>query len=108
MLVGWVLWPLEYTEADPSILEERFQRDYTLMIAEAYSLDRDMSLARSRLRTLGKSNLESWVLSVTVDHIIGEGSENESLYLVNLADDMGMYSPVMDPFLDGMGDESQP
>ena len=108
LLVGWVLWPLEYTEADPSILEERFQRDYTLMIAEAYSMDQDMTLARSRLRTLGKPNLESWVLSVAVDHIVDEGNENESQFLVNLADAMGMYSPVMDPFLDGTGDESQP
>ena len=29
-LVGWVIWPIEFSEADPTVLEETYQRDYTI------------------------------------------------------------------------------
>ena len=98
LLVGWVVWPLEYTEADPTILEESYQRDYTLMIASAYSLDRDLDLARDRLRSLGSAEPNKWLLMVTVDHIIEGGDEVVSQHLVDLASRLGVYSPVMDPY----------
>ena len=104
LLVGWVLWPLEYTEADPSILEDDYQRDYTLMIASAYSLERDLDLANKRLRSLGTADPEAWLLTVTVDHILQYGDEIESRNLVELAGMLGLYSPVMDPYIPQPGD----
>ena len=98
LLVGWVVWPLEYSEADPTILEEGYQRDYTLMIASAYSLDRDLDLARTRLRSLGSAEPNKWLLTVTVDHILEGGDEVVSQHLVDLASMLGIYSPVMDPY----------
>lgn len=99
LLLGWVVWPIEFTEADPTVLEESYQQDYTVMIATAYSLDEDLNGARQRLSKLGKQDPNAWLLSVTVNHILNQSDETEIRYLVQLASDLGLYSPAMDPYL---------
>lgn len=99
LLVGWVVWPLEYSEADPSILEDSYQRDYTLLIASAYSQDRDLELARARLANLDLDEPNKWLLNITVDYILEGEDALVSQHLVDLASVLGLYSPVMDPFL---------
>ena len=101
LLLGWVVWPIEFTEADPTVLEDSYQHDYTVMIATAYSLDGDLNGARQRLNSLGKQDANAWLLSVTVDHILNQANENEIRYLVRLASDLGLYSPAMEPFMTG-------
>ncbi len=98
-LVGWVIWPIEFSEADPTVLEETYQRDYTIMIAAAYELDQDLTLAKRRLASLGTGDGEGWLLEVTVDHILGDGQESEIRHLARLADDLGLHSPLMAPYL---------
>ncbi len=99
LVIGWVVWPIEYVEADPTVLEDSYFDDYVLMIASAYSLDEDLNLARRRLNSMGLENLDSWYLSFTVDQILNGADETEVVFLVNLADDLGLYSPVMEPYL---------
>ena len=99
LLLGWVVWPIEVTEADPTVLEDSYQVDYTVMIASAYALDQDPLIARQRLNTLGMEDMNGWLLSVTVDHILSGGDETEIRHLVKLATDLGLYSPAMDPYL---------
>jgi hypothetical protein len=99
LLVGWVAWPIQFSEADPSVMEERFQQDYTLMIAAAYSEEEDLSTARRRLRSLDQDDSGRWVLGVTVSHILSGEDEPAIQHLVKLADDLGLYSPVMEPYL---------
>lgn len=53
MLYGWVFNPVEYVDTAPNSLRIDYKTDYVLMIAEAYSLDHDVSLAARRLATLG-------------------------------------------------------
>ncbi len=105
-LVGWVIWPLEFTEADPTVLEESFQRDYTVMIAAAYDLDGDLVAARRRLASLGKDDVDKWLLTVAVDHILGQEDEGEIRHLVRLASDLGLESPVMAPYVPGSDSEA--
>ncbi len=105
-LVGWVIWPIEFTEADPTVLEDSYQRDYTVMIAAAYELNGDLPQAQRRLASLGTGDGDGWLLTVTVDHILGQGEEGEIRQLVRLADDLGLASPLMAPYLDGS--ESNP
>jgi hypothetical protein len=100
-LVGWVVWPIEFTEADPTVLEDSYKRDYTIMIAAAYELDGDLIEARRRLASLGMADSEEWLMTVTVDHILGQGDEGEIRQLVRLAGDMGLDSPLMAPYLTG-------
>ncbi|MFZ0547009.1 MAG: hypothetical protein WAM60_16310 [Candidatus Promineifilaceae bacterium] len=99
LFLGWVAWPTEFTEADPTILEESYQRDYTLMIAATYSLDGDLAGARRRLSHLGKEDINGWVLDQAVDYILENGDETEIRQLVLLAHDMGLSSPAMTPYL---------
>ena len=47
--VGWGLWPVEYTNTSPDVLRQDYLDDYVVMIATAYSVDGDLTEARSRL-----------------------------------------------------------
>lgn len=99
LVIGWVVWPIEYVEADPTVLEDSYFDDYVLMIASAYSLDEDLNLARRRLSSLGLEDLNAWYLSFTVDQILGDADETDIVFLVKLADGLGLNSPVMEPYL---------
>jgi hypothetical protein len=99
LFLGWVALPVEFTEADPAILEERYQRDYTVMIAANYALDGDLAGARRRLATLGKADTNGWVLDQVVAHILENENETEIRQLVLLARDLGLSSPAMTPYL---------
>jgi hypothetical protein len=106
LFLGWVAWPTEFTEADPTILEESYQRDYTLMIAANYALDGDLAGARRRLAGLGKEDINGWLLDQVVAHILEDGDETEIRQLVLLAHDMGLSSPAMTPYRPATGGES--
>ena len=99
LFLGWVAWPTEFTEADPTILQESYQQDYTLMIAANYALDGDLPGARRRLASLGKENTNAWLLDQVVAHILENENETEIRQLVLLAHDMGLSSPAMTPYL---------
>ena len=99
LFLGWVAWPLEFSETDPADMDERFQVDYTLMIAAAYLDDLDLTEAGDRLSRLAKDDAGRWVLGIAVDYILKGESEADILTLVTLANDMGQYSPIMDPYL---------
>jgi hypothetical protein len=99
LFLGWVVWPIEFSDAEPSVMEERFQADYTLMIATVYAEDNDLSTARRRLRGLGKEETGRWVLGLAVDRILNRESETEILPLVKLANDLGYFSPIMEPYI---------
>jgi len=99
LLIGWVVWPIEFSEADPTVLEDSYQHDYTVMIASAYSLDQDPNVARQRLHSLGIEDIDAWLLSVTVNHILTGADRTEIEHLVKLSTDFGLYSPAMDPYL---------
>jgi hypothetical protein len=105
LILGWVVWPAEFEEADPTILEEQYQRDYTVMIASTYALDGDLAAARRRLNSLGKVDSNAWLLNQVVAHILENENEPEIRQLVRLATDLGLSSPAMTPYLPlGEGD----
>lgn len=99
LFLGWVAWPIEFSEADPTILEEDYQRDYALMIAAAYSLDQDLPAAQQRLDRLGRADTEEWLLTVLIDKILAGDSQQEIRELVKLSSALGLYSPAMEPYL---------
>jgi hypothetical protein len=106
LFLGWVAWPAEFEEANPSILEEQYQRDYTVMIASTYAVDGDLAAARRRLNSLGKADSNAWLLDQVVAHILENENETEIRQLVRLAADLGLSSPAMAPYLpQGEGDE---
>jgi hypothetical protein len=98
LYLGWVAWPTEFTNANPSVLQERYQRDYILMIATVYSGDGDLAAARRRIDSLGENGHEA-LFSYTLDTILRAENEIEIRRLVRLAADIGLHSPAMDPYL---------
>lgn len=101
LYLGWVAWPTEFTDAAPSVLQESYRRDYTLMIAHAYLLDGDLDAARRRLHSLDQEAPDRWLLSLTVDAILsGRDEETVIRPLVTFAHDLGLESPALVPYLE--------
>ncbi len=98
LYLGWVAWPTEFTDANPSVLQERYQRDYILMIATVYTADGDLTAALRRIDSLGENSREV-LFSYTLDTILRAENEIEIRRLVRLAADLGLRSPAMDPYL---------
>ena len=53
VLFGWLVRPVEYVDTAPETLRGDYRGDFVLMVAEAYTGDQDLELARIRLASLG-------------------------------------------------------
>ncbi len=49
LLIGWVLWPVQYTNATPGHLRSDFRDDYVLWVANQYAGTGDAEWAREKL-----------------------------------------------------------
>jgi hypothetical protein len=99
LYLGWVAWPTEFTDADPVMLRESYRRDYALMIAATYAVDKDLDAAQRRLANLDEGDGRAWLFTVTIDAILAEGEQADIRHLVRLATDLGLYSPAFQPYL---------
>lgn len=50
LIIGWVLWPVEYYDTDPPDLRRSHQEAYISLVADSFGLNGDVQLARERLR----------------------------------------------------------
>lgn len=50
ILLGWVLFPVQYTNADPWDLNPAAKQTWVAMVVDSYSLNQDLALAQERLR----------------------------------------------------------
>jgi hypothetical protein len=53
VILGWWLWPVEYTGAAPDVLYDYYQTEYLRMTLDSYGLTGDANLARTRFQQLG-------------------------------------------------------
>jgi len=53
LLYGWVINPVKFIDLTPDTLRADYKADYILMVAEAYHLEQDPSLAARRLAVFG-------------------------------------------------------
>lgn len=56
LIYAWVINPVQVVDAAPNSLRADYKADYVAMIAQAYALDRDLTLARARLATLNAAD----------------------------------------------------
>ncbi len=98
LYLGWVAWPTEFTDANPSVLQESYRQDYVRMIAATYAADGNLDTAQQRLASLGEDG-KGTLLSVTIDAILLGENELEIRRLVSLAADLDISSPAMTPYL---------
>ncbi|MAU01358.1 MAG: hypothetical protein CL608_29815 [Anaerolineaceae bacterium] len=98
LAIGWVFWPTEFTDANPTVLEDRYRRDYVLLIADGYALDNNLAAAQQRIEELGEDGPQ-YVLQVLIEMILRQDDEGAIRRLTRLASDIGQYTPAMDPYL---------
>jgi len=98
LALGWLVWPIQYTEANPAVLREEYRRDYALMIATIYAADGDLAAAQQRLSHLGADNLD-YLLDLTAELVVA--GEDEALIrpLARLSADLDLTSPALIPYL---------
>lgn len=53
VVLGWWLWPVQWTDASPQHLRADLQEDYLRMAIDSYALNPNPELARQRLAELG-------------------------------------------------------
>jgi hypothetical protein len=56
LLITWVIWPVEFKNADPADLRPALRDDYVRMISLAYEADGDIAIAQQRLGALHLAN----------------------------------------------------
>jgi hypothetical protein len=61
LLYGWVIRPVEYFDTSPDALRIDYQTDYVLMVAESFSSDQNLELARVRLASLGPETPDTYL-----------------------------------------------
>ena len=98
LAIGWVFWPTEFTDANPTVLQERYRRDYVQLIADAYAVDNNLALAQQRIDDLGADGAQ-YLLSVLIEMILRQEDEGAIRRLTKLANDIGQYTPAMAPYL---------
>lgn len=108
LLIGWVMAPAEFTDANPAVLEGRYLRDYTRLIAAGYSQDGNLAAAQRRLASLGRGDGRQWLLNFLVDEVLQGGEESDIRQLARLAADLGLSSPAIAPYLSAEGQENSP
>ncbi len=55
VILGWVVWPTTYIDADPQALYTGFQQDYIQMVVDSFNTNQDSGLARLRLEAMGEN-----------------------------------------------------
>lgn len=54
IVLGWWLFPVQWTDATPAFLRQDLKADYLRMTLDSYTVNKDSSLVKSRWESLGK------------------------------------------------------
>ena len=85
LYLGWIQFPVEFVNSPMTALAERYQDDYTVMIAAGYVADGDLNGAVDRLRLLDVDNIPDYVQNTTERYITNSRDVQDIRYLVSLA-----------------------
>ncbi len=99
VVVGWYVWPVTYTEAQPNRLGPSWKDEAIWIAAQAYAYDRDLEAAQARLRPLGAADLGVLVLDRTRRAIEQNLPPVQITQLARLAAALGARSQPTDPYL---------
>jgi hypothetical protein len=96
MLYGWVINPVEYVDTAPNSLRVDYKTDYVLMVAEAYTLDQDVSLAARRLAALGDVSPGEHLDDALAFAVQNNYPQPDLLLMRNLAEMLDAWNPNLD------------
>jgi len=92
MLMGWVIWPVEYINGDIAHLRSDLQQEYVRAVAGAYANDLNADRAAQRIGFLGKDAAK--VIADTV--ISGQSTDQDKIQVAQLQatlESMGQLNP---------------
>lgn len=92
---GWELDPVEYKNSSLDALAPHYKENYTVMVADGYQVDRDVSAALARLQLLGYDNVPDYVQDLT-ERYISQSNVPVIPQMVALAEAMGRLTPIME------------
>ncbi|HAL62117.1 MAG TPA: hypothetical protein DCP08_06900 [Chloroflexi bacterium] len=64
LIIGWVLWPVEYYDTDPPDLRRSHQEAYISLVADSFGLNGDVQLARERLQDFDDEEIGDIILTL--------------------------------------------
>jgi hypothetical protein len=89
VVLGWWLWPVKWTDADPVDLRESQKRNYVAMVADSYNLTHDLSLARQRLEGFSEQELSQLLADLNTNYT-RQGRGAEANRIKDLANNLGV------------------
>lgn len=98
LLYGWVISPVEWTDATPELLRSDLRVDYLRMAIDSYSVNRDADLATERYRRLGEHAEE------TLQQVGADPGEVDPTAIQNFS----AVVEIMDEPAEGEAEEEQP
>ena len=98
LYLGWVQFPAKVTDSPADRLAQTYKDDYTVMIADAYLDDGDLTGALDRLRLLGVDNVPAYIQDITERFITNSSDVNDIRALVALSAGLGRLTPIMQPY----------
>jgi len=93
--LGWEQFPVQYTNSSLAALAPRAQEEYTVMVAEGYQYDQDITAAIARLQPLNKDNVFDYIQELT-ERFIAQSNVPYIPVMVALAEAVGRLTPVME------------
>jgi hypothetical protein len=95
LVLGWVVWPVEYFDTDLPDLRSSYKDDYVVMVGASYALSNDLARATERLDKLGVPNQGQYV-AVQAERYISEGRDVSDIRaLVTLSKGLGTHTDRM-------------
>ncbi len=98
LYLGWVQFPVKYTDSSADRLAQRFKDEYTVMVANGYLDDGDLTGALERMRVLGVNNVPAYIQDTTERYITNSSNVTDIRALVALSDGLGRLTPIMAPY----------
>jgi hypothetical protein len=98
LIIGWGLLPVQRADSAPTMLRRDYQEEYLRLIAAAYQVDGDLPLAQQRLADL-RPDATAFLVDVTERWIAQGKSDAVLIPMAQLARDLGVSTPVMQPYL---------
>ncbi|MBN2390757.1 MAG: hypothetical protein JXR84_08540 [Anaerolineae bacterium] len=98
LIIGWGLLPVQRANSSPAMLRHDYQEEYLRLIAAAYLVDGDLTLAQQRLAAL-QPDATMFLVEVTELWITQGKSDAILTPLAQLARDLGVSTSPMQPYL---------
>lgn len=89
LVLAWVVWPVQYTETDPSDLMAERKALWADLVADGYALTGDLDAARARLNLLGVSDPGAFVAQVAETRLDQGASLQHVRAMARLAERLG-------------------